>query len=431
VRREVDPDFEIAAILEKAGAGPAFSFDRVKGFPRPVVANLMASRANIARQLGIDEPDLLAALTAAVEHGVAPVIVDAPPCQEVVSSAIDLPALLPIGRMCADEGTYITSGLTITRDLDTGVANVSISRALLLGHDRLVMGIATRHHMYQLAARAWKSGRTLPFAIAIGNHTATVLAAVAEVPLGSDEYEIAGALLKEPLRLARCRTVDVHVPAEAELIIEAELRPNEVYDEGPTSEFSGVYVNYGEAPVARVTGVTHRRDFIYQNIANSRVAEHMLLGGVLIEATLFQRLRELFPCVADIRVTLGGCGRLHAVIAVRNPKKGEGRRLACAAVSLVNLIKHVVVVDDDVNLDDPHDVEWALATRFRPERDIMVIPGVMAYAPEPVQTDGVSAKWMLIALRDPDLPAADYRRARAPDAVIRRVAEQWDSYFKP
>lgn len=429
VRREVDPDFEIGAILEKAGIGPAISFDKVKGHPGQVIANLIGSRSNVALQLGVEEKSLFSALTNAVQHHTPPVVVDSGPNQEVSIREPDLRSLLPIGRFCEDEGTYITSGLTITRDPDSGVTNVSISRALLIGPNRLMMGLATRHHMYQLAQRAWKSGKSLPIAIAIGNHTATVLAAAAEVPLGVDEYGIAGTLLGEPLRLTKCRTNDVYVPAEAELVIEAHLAPGDTHDEGPTSEFSGVYVNYDPAPVATVTGVSHRRRFVYQNIANSRVAEHLLLGGLLIEATLNLRLRELFSCITEIRVTLGGCGRLHAVIAVSRPRRGEGRRIAYAAVSIVNLIKHVIVVDDDVNIDNPEDIEWALATRFRPERDIIVMPGVMAYAPEPVQENGVSAKWALIALKDRDVPSKHYKLARAPESVLTLVAQQWDSYF--
>jgi UbiD family decarboxylase len=427
----VDREFELSAILERQGQGPAIRFNSVKGYGGPVIGNLLSSRAKMAYLLGVAEPDLLSTLVHAIDHPIPPAAgAHAAWQEETHNKDFDLLKILPLGRQCArEQGPYITAGVFITKDSATGWQNISINRALVLPPDRIMVGMAPSHHLYRLALAQWAAGRSLEVAIAIGNPAAVVLASNAYVGYGDDELAIAGGLLREPLRVAKCRTMDIEVPALAEVVLEAEFRPNETHEEGLVSEFHGLYEDYGPSPVGHVRSVSHRSDFIFHNIAASRVQEHMLIGAVMIEATLFRAVRAAVSSVRNVHVTFGGGGRMHCIVALHKPPPGEGPRAVFAALAHANIIKHVVVVDDDIDIFNLEDVEWAMATRFRADRDIFVVPRVRADRVDPVRENRTVAKWGLIALKDPGQPAEVYERARAPQEILEQVNHRWSEYF--
>jgi len=317
----------------------------------------------------------------------------------------------------------------ICKDTANGFRNVSINRALVFSPDRLMVGMAPSHHLFRIGSPQWAAGRPLEFALAIGNPAAVTLASNAYVGYGDDELGIAGALLGEALKVARAKTVNVEVPAEAEVIVEGEFRPGELHEEGLVSEFHGLYEDYGPSPVARVRAITHRRDFVFQTIAASRVLEHMLIGAVMIEATLFRAVRAVVPSVRNVHVTLGGAGRMHCIVALHNPPPGEAQRAVFAAFAHANIVKHVVVVDDEIDIFNPAEVEWAIATRLRAERDVLMVPRVRADRVDPVKENRTVTKWALIALKDQGRPAEFYERARAPQEVLEMVERRWPEYF--
>jgi 2,5-furandicarboxylate decarboxylase 1 len=427
----VDREFELSAILARQGQGPAIRFNAVKDYNGPVVGNLLSSRAKMALLLGVEESELLNTLVHAIDHPIAPTAsTHAAWREETHSKDFDLLKILPLGQQCArEQGPYITAGVFITKDPGTGWQNVSINRALVLAPDRLMVGMAPSHHLYRLASTQWAAGRPLEVAIVIGNPAAVMLASNAYVGYGDDELAIAGGLLGEPLRLAKCRTMDVEVPAPAEVVLEAEFRPNDAYEEGLVSEFHGLYEDYGPSPVGHVRSISHRRDFIFHTIAASRVQEHMLIGAVMIEATVFRAIRAAVPSVRNVHVTFGGGGRMHCIVALHNPPPGEGPRAVFAALAHANIIKHVVVVDDDIDVFNPEEVEWAMATRFRADRDIFVVPHVRADRVDPLRENRTVAKWGLIALKDPGQPQEIYERARAPQEILDQVNRRWAEYF--
>ncbi|MGH7828228.1 MAG: UbiD family decarboxylase [Candidatus Binatia bacterium] len=427
----VDREFELSAILERQGQGPAIRFNSVKGYDGPVVGNLLSSRAKMAFLLGVEESELLSTLVHAIDHPIPPAVRAHAACQEEIHGKdFDLLKILPLGRQCArEQGPYITAGVFIVKDPATGRENISINRALVVAPDRLMVGMAPSHHLYRLALAQWAAGRPLEVAIAIGNPAAVILASNAYVGYGDDELAIAGALLREPLRVASCQTIDVEVPALAEVVVEAEFRPNETHEEGLVSEFHGLYEDYGPSPVGHVRAISHRRDFIFHNIAASRVQEHMLIGAVMIEATLFRAIRAAVPSVRNVHVTFGGGGRMHCIVALHNPPPGEGPRAVFAALAHANIIKHVVVVDDDIDIFNLEEVEWAIATRFRADRDIFVVPRVRADRVDPVRENRTVAKWGLIALKDAGQPMEVYERARAPQEILEQVNQRWVEYF--
>lgn len=431
VDASVDREFELSAVLERQGQGPAIQFNDVKGHWGPVVGNLLSSRHKMALILGVPESELLSTLVRAIDHPISPVEVTCAPCQEEIHTTdLDLLKIIPLGRQCArEQGPYITSGVLITKDPTSDWHNVSINRALVVGPDRLMIGMAPSHHLFRIASQQWAAGRPLEFVIAIGNPAAVVLASNAYVGYGEDELGIAGGLLGEPLKIVRGKTVRVAVPALAEVVVEAEFHPNELHEEGLVSEFHGLYEDYGPSPLARVRAITHRRNFVFQAIAASRMPEHMLIGAVMIEATLFRAIRAVVPSVRSVHVTLGGGGRMHCIVALHKPPPGEGQRVVFAAFAHANIIKRVVVVDDDIDIFDPADLEWAIATRLRAERDILVVPRARADRVDPVKEDRRVAKWAVIALKDLGKPPETYERARAPREVIEMVERRWREYF--
>jgi len=432
VATPVDPRFEIAAILGLRDRGPAQLFEAVRGHSMPVLGNLFVARPRFALALGIERAALPAFCLAALRCPVAPRMVGNAPVQEVVHRPpLDLGALLPVPHWFEREAApYVTAGVIVTKDPETGRRNVSIARLRLEGGTRLMAGIARNHHLHILAEKAKALGRDLEIAVAIGNHAAVLLGSQMYVGLGDDEFDIVGGLLGEPVELVKCLTVDLEVPAQAEIVLEGRLKPDELIEEGPVSEFPGFYVSYGPGMAAEIGCVTHPGDAIYQAILPGYAAEQCLLGAVAIETTLTRDLQRSIPAVRRVVVTVGGMGRLHAVIAMHRPRPGEGKRAILLAMGLVNLLKLVTVVEDDVDPEDPRQVEWSLAARFRGDEDLVVLPGVKADRCDPVHEGLTVTKVGMVAATRPGDGTRDSRSefAAPPKDVVERIRARLDSY---
>jgi 2,5-furandicarboxylate decarboxylase 1 len=432
VRRPVDTRFEIASVLSLRDGGPAVLFERVSGYAMPVVGNLLTTRARFARGLGVEREALETLCLAALRDRVQPIMVATGPVQDVVHNApLDVGRMLPVPHWFERESApYITAGVIVARDPETGRRNVSIARLRLEGGSRLLAGIARNHHLYILARKAQALGRELEIAVSIGNHPAVLLGSQMYVDLGDDEFDIVGGLLRTPLQLVKCKTVDLEVPAHAEIVLEGTLRPNELLEEGPVSEFHGFYVDYGPGIAAEIRCITHRADAIYQAILPGYALEHCLLGAVAIGATVCQALQRLIPAVRRVVVTDGGMGRLHAVITMQKPRLGEGKRAILLAMGHVNLLKLVIVVEDDVDPEDCKQVEWSLAARFRGHEDLVVLPGIKADRCDPVHENLVVTKIGMVATRRPGDGEANSRSefARPPAEVYERVRRELEQY---
>jgi 2,5-furandicarboxylate decarboxylase 1 len=432
VDRQVDPRYELGALLSLRRNGPAQFLRHVTGYQMPVVGNVLNSRERIASSLGVEYAHLQPALIAAIDEGIAPLIVDDGPVQAVVHQGpVDVPALLPVPTWFEKErGPYITAGVITAKDPETGRRNVSIARLRVEGGDRLLAGIAPTHHLSELRRRAHARGRPLEIAIAIGNHPAVLIASQMYVDLGHDEFDIAGALLGEPLRLVRCTAVDLEAPAEAEIVLEGTLDPGAPVEEGPVSEFPGFYVDYGAGYAVRIDRITRRQDAIYQAILPGYAPEHCLLGGVAIGATTCRALRRVLPSVRRVLITEGGMGRLHAIITMHHAQPGEGKRAVMLAMGQTNLLKLVIVVDDDVDPDDWTQVEWALAARMRGDRDILIIPEARADRCEPLHEELTVAKVGIVATSQPGdgAPGSRFELAQAPRDILDRVRRELDEY---
>jgi UbiD family decarboxylase len=398
----------------------------------PVVAHVLNSRTRFADALGVTRADLEERLQNALKSPIPPSLVREAPVQQCVGEApIDVAALLPVPHWFERErGPYITAGVIVAKDPDTGRRNVSIARLRLEGGARLMAGIAPNHHLAILAGKARERGQKLEIAVAIGNHPAILLGSQMYVGLGDDEFDIAGGLLGEPVELVKCRTVEVEVPAHAEIVLEALLDAGDQIEEGPVSEFHGFYVDYGPGIAAHVQCITHREQPLFQAILPGYAAEHCLLGGVAIGATLTRDLSRAIPSVRHVFITDGGMGRMHAVISMRRPRVGEGKRAIILAMGLVNLLKHIVVVEDDVDPEDARMVEWSLAARFRGEEDLVILPDMRADRCDPVAQDQFVTKMGMVAATRPGdgAPGTRSEFARSPNAVLERVRRNLSTY---
>jgi len=416
-------DFEISACLAESDGGPALRFDAVPGHRMPVIGNVLTSLPRIAAGLATTPAEMQSTIVAAIEHPREPRLVPEAPCQEELVAQPALAQELPIPRFFEHErGAYITAGAIVAKDRLSGRANLSIARMMPLDGNRAFVGIAPNHHLAMLARAAQTRGEKLDIAVTIGNHPAVMLAACLYLGLGEDELKVAGGLFGEPVEVARCRDSDLSVPAHCECVLEGKLDAGETIDEGPVSEFHGLYENYGAGIVATFSRLTRRRDALFQVILPGYHREHCLIGGVAIAAGLARAVRASVPALKEVAVGFGGAGRLHAVVALHDPRPGEARKAMFAVWAAVNLVKQVIVVDDDVDPWDPVAVEWAVATRMQPQRDFVIVPDVRADRAEPLEKDGTIAKFGIDATRRAG-DRADWRPARPPEAALARARQ--------
>jgi len=439
ISQEVDPAHEIAAYLRETGrgedaasdwgsasdsglaigSGPAVVFERVKGQDLAVVGNVLNSRSRAARALRTSVGELHQVLADATIDGPAPVVVSTAPCQEAVMAAPDL-GKLPIPTFFENEtGPYITAGVIVAKGED-GRRNVSFARLKPLDSTRAFIGIAPNHHLAQLARAAGGRGHQLEIAVTIGNHPAVLLAGAYYLGLGDDELEVAGGLFREPVEVVECQTVGLEVPAHCELVIEGTLDPIEEIEEGAVSEFSGLYERYGPGQVVTVRHISMREDALFQVIEPGLSAEHVLIGGLAIAAVLEHRLRELVPSVSEVAMSPGGCGRMHAVVALRDAADGDAQKVIQEALTSVTLVKHVTVVDDDIDVHDADAVEWAIATRMRADRDLLVFEAMRSSRSDPQAGDGTVPKLGINATRRAG-DRQDWSRAMPPPQALSRV----------
>jgi 2,5-furandicarboxylate decarboxylase 1 len=416
IRRPVSPVFELAAVAWRANHGPALLFESVGGTGVPVATGVGSTPGRVAALLGVQTRDLIPTLRDRLDHPVAPVEVGRAPVQEVVHvDDADLTRLPVVTHYERDAGPFITAGVVIAEDPVSGERNCSFNRLHVRGPRETGINVLPRH-LWRMVQRAEAAGRPLEVAVVLGVDTAVRIAAAtwgASMPFSYDELAYAGALRGEAVPLVRCRTVGVRVPADAEIVIEGEIPPHVRAPEGPMMEFTGVYGDVFEFPVVRVRAITHRHDAIYHDMLPFS-AEHLLLLGLPYAPMIGRAVAGAIGSVAAVHVTPGGCGKFHAVVAIEKHHPADGRDAILAALSAVRDIKQVIVVDADVDVTDPHDVEWAIATRFQADRDLIVLSGGWGNLLDPsTPTPGLSAKLGIDATIDLAKPER-FERGRIP-----------------
>ncbi|HTT00558.1 MAG TPA: UbiD family decarboxylase [Steroidobacteraceae bacterium] len=415
---------EIAAFLSAADAGPALLFENVSGASLKVVGNLLTSRTRVAQALGIEVGEILPRLQRAIREPVKPVRVTTAPVQEVIEQGSPL-AGLPVPTFFEREHhPYITAGVILARDPESGRGNLSFARFAILDERRAMIGIAPNHHLALFARRAAAAGRPLPIAVAIGAHPAIQLAACLYLGVGDDELECAGRLLGEPVRVVPTRTIELVAPADAEVVLEGVIEPGRPIEEGLVSEFHGLYEDYGPGLLTIFSAQTRRADALFQVIEPGYHREHMYLGALPIAAALLHSLAAVVPNVRDVAVTEAGGGRTDVIVQVDAPRPGQARRAMYAVFAAVSLVKRVTVVDADIDPWDAGAVEWARTNRMRMERDLLLLPLSGADRSEPMEHGGTVTKVGFDATAKGSDRVEGSERA-LPPAAAREAARRW------
>jgi 2,5-furandicarboxylate decarboxylase 1 len=377
VRREVSPRWELSAVqrkLESEARLPILVFEKVAGHQIPVVTNVFASKRHLGLALGVSATEVVTRFTQAQTARVKPVEVSDGPVKEVTltGDAADL-RTLPIVTHCEkDAGPYLSAGVTIVRDPVSGALNAGIYRNRLLSPKRLTMNLAPLCHASQIAAAAEARQTHVDAAIVLGHHPALGMASQQRGTLSDGELETMGELLGEPVELVRCETVDVLVPADAEIVIEGRIRTDAWEDDGPFGDYWLYYAPPKKARVFEVTAITRRHDAIYHDIFNVG-PEHLVLFSLGMEGVVLGQLQQLVPQVTAINVPVCGSGNL-VYVQIQKDFEGLGVNAALAALGAYRF-KCAIVVDADIDIYDDQKVLWAVMTRTQADRSFFTVPG--------------------------------------------------------
>jgi 2,5-furandicarboxylate decarboxylase 1 len=375
----------IATLVDQADT--ALYFHDVIGYDMPVVSGLIRTRERSMTALGCETyREIEDKLTHAINHPIPPKYVKTSPTREVavVGDEVDLYKLpIPMSSIF-DGGPMITAGVVIARDPELGI-NSGVYRFIVKEKNLTGIDIVTPNNMRLFAQRAYENGRPLPISISIGTHPIEITGSGYRAPLGVDEMAIAGGLRGAPVELAACETIDLPYVADAEIVLEAEILPTGwTWPEGRFGEFTRLMGGLHWNPLVRIKAITMRKDAIYYNL--HMPWENTWLAAPTRYAAIRQALKTAGVPVKDINVTLGGCAFWHAVISIKK-QPGEGKNALLAALSVMDL-KHVVVVDDDIDVFDPTEVEWAIATRVQGDKDVMIVSNARAKPLDPSLPQG-------------------------------------------
>ena len=399
LNREADADLEIAALMKRLDGAEALMFPQVKGHSVPVIGNLLCSQANCEAAFGVGYREIREFVARAMGNPIAPQRVAKAPCQEhVFTKDFDIGRMLPVLRHTeADSGRFITAGIVVVQDPETGVYNASYHRLQLLGPRQTAIKLDFGRHLRAAFERAQRMKKDLPIAVCLGTDLAVHYTAAtmgAQMPESADELAIAGGLRGTPLPVVKCVTNDLYIPAETEIVLEGRLKVEGTVREGPFAEFIGYLSPEGDAPVFEVTALTHRTNPVYPAI-NGYGRETVMLRKYVMEASLLKSLQASVPIIHDAEMTAGGLHRFIAVLSVKktsSQQEGLQRNAILAAFATLKDLDLVIAVDDDIDIRDPVDVEYALATRMEASRDVFVVPGARGHEYVRAGDNGVVAK---------------------------------------
>ncbi|MFZ3167084.1 MAG: UbiD family decarboxylase [Candidatus Methanoperedens sp.] len=385
IKKPLSPVYEVSAI---AGKEPTLYTD-VNG--SKLIMNILSSRELLAEALGVAPDKIIEHLSSCQPDGEVKLVRDSP-TREVIEKP-DLYRLPILTHFEGDGAPYITAGVVVSEY--EGLMNASIHRLRVVGKDRLAARLVEFRHTYNLHKKAAEKGEPLPIAIVIGIDPVTLFAISTRVPEGK-EYNYAAALAGEPLEVIELEN-GIKVP-HAEIVLEGYIHPTEIVDEGPFVDISGTYDIVRKQPVIYITKILHRRDPIYHALLPAG-SEHHILMGIPYEPLIFNEVKK----VADVRnviMTPGGCYYFHAAVQIHKTNDDEPKKAIDATFAAHRSLKHVVIVDDDINIFDPNDIEFAIATRVKGDDDIYIYPNVRGSTLDPRSENGIGTKVGIDATMD-------------------------------
>lgn len=362
ISEPVSHEFEAANIIYSLDEQPVL-FDNIKGFDFPVFAGITSNRDIIAKGLDTTKEDLLVKLVDALKHPKEPELTDHAPCQENVVNDPDLSKLPILHHLPGDGGRYLSASVCTIKDPDDG-RNVSYHRMMQIGRNKLTARLIKKR---QTRTTYDKIEEDLELAVCLGSSVAVMVAASLGPPSNVDEFSIANALDDTPL--VKCKTKDLEVPAFSEIVLEGRLT-RDIDREGPFVDLTETRDFERQEPVFVVDCITHRNDAMYQALIPGRF-EHKTLMGMPKEPTIYNEVSKVTNC-SNVYVTIGGGSWLHAIVQIKKQHEDEPKKAIEAAFKGHGSLKHVIIVDEDVDIYDPLSVEWAIATRFQADKDVII-----------------------------------------------------------
>ena len=364
IKKKVSVKYEIANIIYSTNEKPII-FEDVEGYDFPVFSGITSNRDIIAKGLETTKNKLLLKLVDALKNPKKPDIVNRAPCQEIIIKDPDLSIFPILYHLKGDGGRYSTATVSTISDPVTG-RNVSYHRIMEIGKNKFTARLIKNR---QTRTTYDKVDKDLEMAVCIGNSVAVMVAASLGPPSGVNEFHIANALDKTPM--VKCITKDLEVPAESEFVFEGRLT-KELGPEGPFVDLTETRDFERQEPVFIVDCITHRKEPIYQALIPGRL-EHKTLMGMPKEPTIYNEVSKVVKC-KNVFITIGGGSWLHGVVQIKKKNPNDPKKAIEAAFKGHKSMKHVIIVDEDVDIYNPNAIEWAIATRFQGDKDLIIKP---------------------------------------------------------
>ncbi len=389
IEDEVSTKYEVAKVLREHPKDTVI-FENVKDYNMKIISGICNTRDKIARGISVTVPEITKSIMKATENPIPVENIESVKKSFNTQNEPDLGEIPVPTYYKKDGGAYMTAGVVIAKDPETGIRNASIHRMLVSGKNRLGIRIVPRN-LYTYYKKAEEMDKPLEIAIVVGMHPATLLATTTSVPITTDELEVANSFHKGNMKLVECEGVDLEVP-DAEIIMEGKILPHERAPEGPFVDLTDTYDVVRNEPVIEIDKIHCKENPFYHAIMPAGF-EHRLLQGLPQEPRIYNAVLNTVPTVQNVVLTEGGCCWLHAAVSIKKQTQGDGKNVLMAALAAHPSLKHAIVVDEDIDIFNPEDLEYAIATRVKGDEDIMIVPGARGSSLDPCATpDGTTTK---------------------------------------
>ena len=389
IEEEVSTKYEVTKILKQYNKEVVI-FENIKESDMGIISGICNTREKIANSISVTVPQITSRIVEATENPTPIEKIEKVEKNFQTSMDADLTKLPVPTYYKKDGGAYLTAGVIIAKDPETGIRNASIHRMLVNGKDMLGVRIVPRN-LYTYYKKAEEMEKPLEIAIAIGMNPATLLASCTSIPINADELEVANTFHNGEMKLVKCDTVDLEVP-DCEILLEGQILPHERAPEGPFVDLTDTYDVVRQEPVIKIKKMHYKEDTLYHAIMPAG-NEHKLLQGLPQEPRIYKAVQNTVPTVKNVVLTEGGCCWLHAAISIQKQTPGDGKNVIMAALAAHPSLKHCVVVDEDIDIFKGDDIEYAIATRVKGDEDILIIPGARGSSLDPRATpDGTTTK---------------------------------------
>ncbi len=413
ISKSISKNLEIAGVLKSLEPQPVL-FENVKESEFRVAGNLFCNKIQIADYFGITTEQIIPTLAKSIEERSKPEVTDKAPCQEVVEDKVDLDKIPILMHNKVDGGPYISSGVVVASDPEFG-QNLDFHRSMQISKDKMVARVVRGRDFHKFLERNGE----VDVAFCIGNTPEVLIAAATSVETGIDELEIANALSK--ISVTRAKTVDLMIPADSEFVIEGRIILEERHAEGPFIDLTETVDVVRQEPIFEVKKITHRKTAIWQGLLPGR-DEHKILMGMPREPTVFRKVKERGIDVLDVYITPGGASWLHVAVKIKKKNEDDGIQALEGAFSGHKSAKHIWVYDDDIDIYSNEEREWAMATRFQADVDLLIKDQESGSSLDPSAEPGtkMTTKCGFDCTKDMDTKGKSFDKAKFPEVDLKK-----------